>query len=454
MRAIMARDVVSFEAMRSGRRYASGRAQGTVRTMQTNYLKYFVDVAKLGSISAASNEDFITPQGMSRSLSVLETTLGCQLLQKHQGRNVLTKYGEALLDDAKEILRIQQRMIDRVAEIRSSEAGMSDKTVLVYLNNVAFDMALFSPLIDSFEQIFANARYYQCDNQEVVDNLLEKTEDDDCVALGLLCLFSPDDERNALLVDKLRQNGFEYQPYLLSYDQVLVSRKSELAAKRSLSHADILSRPIVSSDGDIKRVAEKLFGKNAIYMTTKDSSFRFRVVANDEAITFVPAFHQIMGPINDSTVAVQMKDPYYLEVGFAAKREVLDSPYIKSLIANLNAYYFRYVDSPYLSLIPSDITSFRFSEADRLCCEEKNLKVLEERYGITSRESEVLALLLEGLTARSIADKLFVSVPTAKSHIYRIYKKMGIHSQEELMVLAEEESLAANRCEGSVRSGK
>src|SRR5699024_3871532 len=149
----------------------------------------------------ASNEDFITPQGMSRSLSVLETTLGWQLLQKHQGRNVLTKYGEALWDDAKEILRIQQRMIDRVAEIRSSEAGMSAKPVLVYLNDVAFDMALFSPLIDSFEQIFANARYYQCDTQEVVDNLLEKTEDDDCVALGLLCLFSPDDERNALLVD-------------------------------------------------------------------------------------------------------------------------------------------------------------------------------------------------------------------------------------------------------------
>ena len=330
-------------------------------------------------------------------------------------------------------------MIDRVADIRSSESGISEKTVLVYLNNVAFDVALFNPLIDSFDQLFANARYFQCDNAEVVDSLLEQAEGDDCVALGLLCLFSPDDERNAALVDRLQSCGFEYQPYLISYDQVLVSKKSELATKRALSHADILSRPIVSSGGDIRRVAEKLFGKNAIYMVTSDSAFRFRVVANDEAITFVPAFHKLMEPGDDATVAVQMKEPYYLEVGFAAKKEVLDSPYIKSLIAKLNAYYSKLAASPYLSLVPSDITSFKPSDEEIAAFEEKGLVDVGTRYGISSREREVLGHLLSGLTARAIAERMFVSVPTVKSHIYRIYKKMGVHSQEELLTLMEEE---------------
>lgn len=407
--------------------------------MQTSYLKYFVDVAKLGSIAAASNEDFITPQGMSRSLAALESNLGCQLFKRTQGKVALSTYGEALLDDAKELLSIQQRMIDRVADIRSSESGISEKTVLVYLNNVAFDVALFNPLIDSFDQLFANARYFQCDNAEVVDSLLEQAEGGDCVALGLLCLFSPDDERNAALVDRLQSCGFEYQPYLISYDQVLVSKKSELATKRALSHADILSRPIVSSGGDIRRVAEKLFGKNAIYMVTSDSAFRFRVVANDEAITFVPAFHKLMEPGDDATVAVQMKEPYYLEVGFAAKKEVLDSPYIKSLIAKLNAYYSKLAASPYLSLVPSDITSFKPSDEEIAAFEEKGLVDVGTRYGISSREREVLGHLLSGLTARAIVERMFVSVPTVKSHIYRIYKKMGVHSQEELLTLMEEE---------------
>ena len=40
--------------------------------MQTTYLKHFVDVAEKGSIGAAAAADFISPQGMSRSISVLE----------------------------------------------------------------------------------------------------------------------------------------------------------------------------------------------------------------------------------------------------------------------------------------------------------------------------------------------------------------------------------------------
>ena len=195
----------------------------------------------------------------------------------------------------------------------------------------------------------------------------------------------------------------------------------------------------MSSGGDIKRVAEKLFGKNAIYMVTSDSAFRFRVVANDEAITFVPAFHKLMEPGDDTTVAVQMKEPYYLEVGFAAKKEVLDSPYIKSLIAKLNAYYSKLAASPYLSLVPSDITSFKPSDEGDAAFDEKGLVDVGARYGISSREREVLGHLLNGLTARAIAERMYVSVPTVKSHIYRIYKKMGIHSQEELLTLVEDE---------------
>ena len=40
-----------------------------------------------------------------------------------------------------------------------------------------------------------------------------------------------------------------------------------------------------------------------------------------------------------------------------------------------------------------------------------------------------------------MAERLCVSVPTAKSHIYRIYKKLGIHSQKELIVLAAGEDV-------------
>ena len=406
--------------------------------MQTTYLGYFVDIVEQGTISAAANKNFISTQGMSRALSVLEAGLGCQLFKRHQNKLLLTAYGEALYHDALRIVSVEQHMVDAIAAIRQKEDRAVDKTALLYLNNVAFDAALFAPITDSFEHLFSDARYFQCDNKGVADALVSNKEDDNAVVLGLLCLFSPDDAANTSLVEHLRENGFEYQPYLTSYDQVLVSRQSALAGKHALSHADIKSRPIVSSDGDIRRVAELLFGKDSIYMVTADSSFRFHMVERDEAITFVPAFRQLITPDDGKTVAINMKNPYYLEVGFVAKREVLDSPVIQKLFARLNACYMKYSHTPYLSLVDSAVTAFALSCDESLMAKGNNVEAFCSRYGLSSREAEVLALLLEGLTSHPIAELLHVSVSTAKSHIYNIYKKMGLHTQGELIALAEE----------------
>ena len=223
-----------------------------------------------------------------------------------------------------------------------------------------------------------------------------------------------------------------------------MSSRSPLARKKALSRADVLSQPIVSSDGDVRRVAERLFGEQAIRMVTSDSAFRFRVVANNEGITFVPAFHVLVdaaGMERDATVMVPLKEPYYLEVGFAARREVWESPYIRSVLARLNAYYSRFADSPYLTLIASDLTLMQLADGEQRGCDEHRLSVLAATYDLSPRERDVFRLLADGLTAEPVAERLCVSVPTAKSHIYRIYKKLGIHSQKELIVLAAGEDV-------------
>lgn len=404
--------------------------------MQTSYLKYFIDTARLGSISAAAEENFITPQGLSRSLSVLESELGCKLYNREGNKIVLTQFGSALLEDAQRVLSAQNDMFEHVSQIRSDEVLTTEKHVNVYLNNAAFDTALFEPLINSFDRIFTDARYFQCDNDEVAQCLIDDTDDESCISLGMLCLFSPDDERNSLVVERLRSEGFEYLPYLHSYDEVLVSARCDLAQKKSLSRSDILSRPIVSSDGDIRRVAEKLFGKNAIYMVTSDSAFRYKVVANDEAITFVPAFHRFTKEDDGTTAIVPMKDPYYLELGFAARKGVLASPYIKNVIAHINDYYQRFSDSTYFSLIPSPLTKISLG-LDPKICDRESLDAFVQAFGLSKRESDVFRQLLDGKTAQPISISCGVSLPTVKSHIYSIYKKAGVHSQKELIALVE-----------------
>lgn len=50
-------------------------------------------------------------------------------------------------------------------------------------------------------------------------------------------------------------------------------------------------------------------------------------------------------------------------------------------------------------------------------------------YGLTAREKEILRLLSEGLNYQRIADHLFVSISTIRTHICHIYEKLHVHSK-------------------------
>ena len=55
---------------------------------------------------------------------------------------------------------------------------------------------------------------------------------------------------------------------------------------------------------------------------------------------------------------------------------------------------------------------------------------------LTNREREVLALLIEGLNNTQIAESLFVSPSTIKSHVSNIFSKLGVSSRTEAVALA------------------
>jgi DNA-binding NarL/FixJ family response regulator len=61
--------------------------------------------------------------------------------------------------------------------------------------------------------------------------------------------------------------------------------------------------------------------------------------------------------------------------------------------------------------------------------------VHEAGYDLTSREWEVLGLLRRGLTTAQIAEKLFVSRATVRSHVAAILKKLELPDREALRTL-------------------
>ncbi|MGH9288116.1 MAG: response regulator transcription factor [Acidimicrobiales bacterium] len=60
---------------------------------------------------------------------------------------------------------------------------------------------------------------------------------------------------------------------------------------------------------------------------------------------------------------------------------------------------------------------------------------------LTDREREVMALVAEGLTNDEIAERLYVSPMTAKTHVSRAMVKLGARDRAQLVVFAYESGL-------------
>lgn len=64
---------------------------------------------------------------------------------------------------------------------------------------------------------------------------------------------------------------------------------------------------------------------------------------------------------------------------------------------------------------------------------------LTDDFGLTQQEGRVLALCAKGKNARNIAEEMGVSPNTAKSHMRTLYAKLGVHSQQEVIKLVDDE---------------
>lgn len=64
-----------------------------------------------------------------------------------------------------------------------------------------------------------------------------------------------------------------------------------------------------------------------------------------------------------------------------------------------------------------------------------------KEYNLTQRENEILNELVSGLSYKKIAETLFISLDTVRSHIKNIYQKLQVSSKSEAVVKALKEKL-------------
>jgi DNA-binding transcriptional LysR family regulator len=124
--------------------------------MELRQLKHFVAVGEAGSITAAAKSLRLTQPALSRQIKALEEELDTALLERGAHSITLTPAGEALLVEARKLLRASETMIEKV---KSTAAG--EPLRVGYAPSLAGDF--LSVAIERFTQFHPRVRVSLCD---------------------------------------------------------------------------------------------------------------------------------------------------------------------------------------------------------------------------------------------------------------------------------------------------
>ena len=72
---------------------------------------------------------------------------------------------------------------------------------------------------------------------------------------------------------------------------------------------------------------------------------------------------------------------------------------------------------------------------------EINYKLGKNLYGLTEREMDVLALIVDGLTNPQISDILCITISTTKTHVHSILQKLYVSTRAKATAMAMKEGL-------------
>lgn len=305
--------------------------------MRTEYLRYVVDTAELGSIALAAKKNFISPQGLGRAITVVEDELGFPLFNRSANSLTLTAKGTRIFPA---IMKAVQASYQLHEEAMKLAGGDSQDGSVIFCSSIVFMSGMISQLYGDFFDSTHDLRYVQMSTSRIIDTFCDHSErfGELSQSVGIVLFFWPDSETARSAVDRLEARGCAYKPYIEYEDGVLVPESSPLAMKEALTTADVSSMPIISSTAEQRPALEKAFGASSVTMVVPDINFRKRLVRDGRGVTFFPMFLGINQEV-EGTRFKPLKDSRRIQLGFVGQSAFFESRLYADLVQSLNGFY-------------------------------------------------------------------------------------------------------------------
>jgi DNA-binding transcriptional LysR family regulator len=264
--------------------------------MELRVLRYFLTVAREGSITGAADFLHVTQPTLSRQLKDLEQELGKKLFIRSSHSIILTEEGMLLRQRAEEIVE----MVDKLeAEFHSMEESISGD---VYIGGGETDaMKQIAQLVKELQLRYPNIRYhlYSGNSDDVTERL-----DKGLLDFGIL--IQPADLSKYNYIDIPGKDVWG----------VVMRKDSPLAFKDSIEAQDLLNVPVICSRQAIKQT----FSKNEFAAWFGEDFDKLNIVATynlaynasimvEEGIGYAVVLDKIVNTSSDSNLCFKPLNP-------------------------------------------------------------------------------------------------------------------------------------------------
>lgn len=189
-------------------------------------------------------------------------------------------------------------------------------------------------------------------------------------------------------------------------------------------------RTVFEAYDDIVLVAEAENGRQAIKMC---EDYQPEIILMDMVM-----------PIVDGVQATEFIINKWPDIKIIALTSFNDKDLIKkSLKAGAVSYILKTISGEKLVKMIKDVYKGSFilsSQATKILLSELR-EPQDENFKLTNREKEILALVVEGLSNKQIAKRLFLSSSTVQFHVSNILSKLGVSKRTEAAYLALKQNL-------------
>ena len=211
-------------------------------TMQIDTLRYFVELARVGSFYGASKNVFISQQGLNRAISSLESELGVKLVERESRGVRLTSSGEVLLEhSAKLLLEYSDMLKDLYAQHTTS--SLDDARIVIHMTYYP------SQVSEPFVRSMKDSRSIKI-VEEPFQQIIEGARESDGSELFLCDLYGAHDRASDF-------NDLVFEPVITTRGGIVWRGKPPIKILGAVHREQIADMPLtVDSHREMMRFAE------------------------------------------------------------------------------------------------------------------------------------------------------------------------------------------------------